>query len=227
MNLATELTGGWDWLSSAPPCRAQTGCRAAESREFLQEGSTFVQALLQCVSIRGRWAVTEHWGEMNSLCQGWGCACHRPVLLSSHLQQHSVLALGVGCCPALSLEVGGSGLWRHWWDEWVFLIASLPAAGEVWDIFHPSCCCLWPNVLLSAAVVPWGLRKAPLGNSTWIVIFDCNWVTTYWLFSWVKLFRKLCSWKNAASLAYNSPLFPSNRLWFAVVHFPLKSAFCR
>lgn len=169
MDLTTEATGGWGWLSSAPHAglKPVAELETAESRGFLQVGSTLVQALLQC----SRWTSTEQWGEMDSLQQGWGWARHRPVLLSSHLQQHSVLPVGVGGSaqglPCIEFGCGWQRLWRHWWDEWVFLIASLPAAGEVWDIFHSSCCCLWPSVLLSAAVLPWGLRKAP-----WVTVHE-------------------------------------------------------
>lgn len=53
MNLATDLTGVWDWLSSAPHAELKpvTELETAGSREFLQVGSALVQALLQCVSL--------------------------------------------------------------------------------------------------------------------------------------------------------------------------------
>lgn len=54
MDLATELAGGWGWLSSAPSAglKPVVELETAESSEFLQVGSTLVQALLQCVSER-------------------------------------------------------------------------------------------------------------------------------------------------------------------------------
>lgn len=54
MDLAPELDGGWGWSSSAPSAglKPVVELETAESREFLQVGSTLVQALLQCASVR-------------------------------------------------------------------------------------------------------------------------------------------------------------------------------
>lgn len=161
-----------------PSCRAQTCYRTWDCRELgISAGRECFGSGTAAVCIpRGRWTITDS-GEKWTGCTR-AEAVHFTALSCWAAMRSSTQSWPWGhegrqpkCCPALSVEVGGSSLWRHWWDEWVFLIASLPADGELWDIFHPSCCCLWPSVLLSAAVVPWGLRKVPLGNTVRELLF--------------------------------------------------------
>lgn len=188
---------------------------AAEARGFLQVGRLAPVLRSRCVQAREDGEKVGQWGVI--IC----CTC-----ISAQLRVHGESSLSTTLLFSLGKAASG-GIWVVW-------VGLSPC-------FPPSCCgsVSLPFLLLSlnwlAAVcrgcawdvVSQWLRKTVPGNSRWVVICDCNWATIYRLFHWVKLFSKLCSWKSTASLAYNSPLFPSSRLWFAVVHFPLKSAFCR
>lgn len=73
MDLATDLTGGWGWLSSAPHAglKPVEELETARSREFLQVGRECFGPGTAAVCIpKGRWTITEQWGEMISLHQG-------------------------------------------------------------------------------------------------------------------------------------------------------------
>ena len=127
----------------------------------------FSPGVAEVCASKGRQEIVGERGVMNSLMNA---SQHYFAVLHSHLHQCSAPRARRGeqtstlpCCR----------VWREQhlevfeWDEWDFLLASLPAA--VGGVFYPSCFCLLTGSLLSAVVVPgmlsqW-LRKALPDNS--------------------------------------------------------------
>lgn len=120
-------------------CRAQTCCRAGCRGQRVSAGREAGPcASVQVCASKGRRG------------KGGTVRCDEFVALASVLSSVCMenQAWVLLCCPVW----GKQHLEVFEWDEWDFLLASLPAAVGV--IFYPSCCCLLTGLLLSAAVVP-------------------------------------------------------------------------